>query len=139
MAGTVKTVQMKSWRNRKGYCGLRIRIGTNGGPCEHGNEPSDFIKFSEILEWAEQLVPSKEGLSSVKFQIMLYSPLGAWNIYISRLCVSFEEPFKGEIVPVSTHNAYDAYEKSWSKTPRILIIRMLFYVSVATEAVKSIK
>jgi hypothetical protein len=30
------------------------------GPCEHGNEPSGFIKFWEILE------ASREGLSSME-------------------------------------------------------------------------
>jgi hypothetical protein len=28
-----------------------LRIGENGGLCESGNEPLDFIKFSEVLEW----------------------------------------------------------------------------------------
>jgi hypothetical protein len=29
-----------------------LRIGTSGGPCEHGNEPSGSIKCLEILECA---------------------------------------------------------------------------------------
>jgi hypothetical protein len=27
-----------------------LRIGTDGGSSEHGNEPSGFIKFWEVLE-----------------------------------------------------------------------------------------
>jgi hypothetical protein len=27
-----------------------LRIGTSGGPCEHGNEPSGSIKGGEILD-----------------------------------------------------------------------------------------
>jgi hypothetical protein len=27
-----------------------LRIGTSGGLCEHGNEPSGSIKFWEVLE-----------------------------------------------------------------------------------------
>jgi hypothetical protein len=27
-----------------------LRIGTGGGTCEHGNKPSGFIKYWEVLE-----------------------------------------------------------------------------------------
>jgi hypothetical protein len=43
---------------------IRLRIGTSGGPCEHGNEPSGSIKCWEVLEVAAQLTVSQEGLSS---------------------------------------------------------------------------
>jgi hypothetical protein len=35
------------------------------GSCEHGNEPSGFIKCWEVLELAAQLAASQEGLSSM--------------------------------------------------------------------------
>jgi hypothetical protein len=28
-----------------------IRMGTSGGPCDHGNEPSGSIKCWKLLEW----------------------------------------------------------------------------------------
>jgi hypothetical protein len=37
--------------------------------CEHGNEPSGFIKCWEILEQPAQLAASQEGLSSMELVI----------------------------------------------------------------------
>jgi hypothetical protein len=42
--------------------------------CEHGNEPSGFIKCWEVLEWLRDWRSLKEGLSSMKF---LYAGLGS--------------------------------------------------------------
>lgn len=39
------------------------------GPCEHGNEPLDSIKFWEFIE-SEQLLYSEEGLFFMKFVIL---------------------------------------------------------------------
>jgi hypothetical protein len=49
------------------------------GSCEHGNEPSGFIKRWEFLERVPQLAASHEGLSPVELvifylQIKLMTP-----------------------------------------------------------------
>jgi hypothetical protein len=42
-----------------------LRIGTSGGLCEHGDEPSGSLKLLGISSMATQLAASQEGLSSV--------------------------------------------------------------------------
>jgi hypothetical protein len=43
-----------------------LRIGTGGGFCEHGNEPSVFVNFVGSSCVAAKLAASREGLSSMK-------------------------------------------------------------------------
>jgi hypothetical protein len=60
-----------------------LRIGTSGGSCEHGNEPSGSIKFLEI---PEKLVASQEGLITMEFVGYPYR-LQLWLL----TCVTTEE------------------------------------------------
>jgi hypothetical protein len=54
--------------------GLGLGIGTNGGPLQHGNEPSDSAKAgnSWLTEW---LLASREGLCSMELVIKLVKEL----------------------------------------------------------------
>jgi hypothetical protein len=36
------------------------------GSCEHGNEPSDSIKYGEFLDYLKVLLASQEGLCSTE-------------------------------------------------------------------------
>ena len=41
----------KKWDGKPWTGIIRLRIGTRGGHCECGNEPSGFIKCGEFLDW----------------------------------------------------------------------------------------
>jgi hypothetical protein len=53
----------------KGWDGVTgsnwLRIGTSGGLCEHGDEPSGSLKLLGIFRMAPQLAASQEELSFV--------------------------------------------------------------------------
>jgi hypothetical protein len=42
------------------------------GSCEHGDEPSGFIKCGEFLDWLSELLASQKGLCSM--ELVSYSP-----------------------------------------------------------------
>ena len=42
---------LNKWDGEAGTGLIGLRVGTGGGLCECGNEPSGFIKCGEFLDW----------------------------------------------------------------------------------------
>jgi hypothetical protein len=57
---------------------------------------------------------------------MLHSPFKCLRYLDISITWSTEKLINGDVIPASTHYAFDAYEKSGRKTPRVLIFLICF-------------